>query len=105
MIGEFSTEVALSTCTANVVRTGLLLGLLSCGGDPSAPDDGPTVASVTVLPAVDSIIIGDTAQFRAEARDSAGNLITGRTVTWSAFQSPALPGLASINRASSRRSH
>lgn len=78
-----------------LVWAGTLLVLSSCGGDGSGPteNDGPAVASVTVLPAVDSIIIGDTAQFRAEARDSAGTLIAGRPVTWRVFTSPSSPKL------------
>jgi Tol biopolymer transport system component len=33
----------LDSSTAKFVHTGLLLGLLSCGGDPSAPPDDPSV--------------------------------------------------------------
>jgi uncharacterized protein YjdB len=41
------------------------------------------VASVTVSPATASGNVGDVAQFSATATDAAGNVLTGRTVTWS----------------------
>lgn len=71
---------------------GLLPLLAGCGGgEPSSPSPaGPTVASVTVIPTQDSIILHGTARFQAQARDSAGNLLTGRTVVWSTRQTPSV---------------
>jgi uncharacterized protein YjdB len=40
------------------------------------------VASVTVSPAVASVAVGSTLQLSATARDSAGNALSGRTITW-----------------------
>src|SRR6266487_3552820 len=40
------------------------------------------VASVTVSPAAASLTAGQTVQLAAVTRDSAGNVLTGRTVTW-----------------------
>ena len=40
------------------------------------------VASVTVSPASASLLVGGTQQFIAVTKDSAGNMLTGRTVTW-----------------------
>src|SRR5256714_1434884 len=40
------------------------------------------VAAVTVSPASTSVAVGATAQLAAVTRDSAGNTLTGRTVTW-----------------------
>jgi uncharacterized protein YjdB len=42
----------------------------------------PAVASVTVSPTSASLAVGGTAQFTAAARDGAGNLLTGRSFTW-----------------------
>ena len=41
------------------------------------------VASVTVSPTSGSIPVGDTLHLTATPRDSAGNILTGRTITWS----------------------
>src|SRR5207245_1388317 len=40
------------------------------------------VASVLVTPAVASLPVGGTVQLSATTNDSAGNVLTGRTVTW-----------------------
>ena len=42
-----------------------------------------TVASVTVSPSSGSGNVGDAAQFTATVLDSRGNVLTGKTVTWS----------------------
>ena len=41
------------------------------------------VASVTVSPASGSVTVGATVQLAAVTKDAAGNVLTGRTVTWS----------------------
>jgi len=41
------------------------------------------VASVTVSPAAVSLTVGQTMQLAAVTKDAAGNVLTGRTVTWS----------------------
>jgi uncharacterized protein YjdB len=43
----------------------------------------PPVASVTVSPAAASVTIGQTVQLAAVAKDSSGNPLTGRSITWS----------------------
>lgn len=45
------------------------------------------VATVTVTPALDSLVVGDSVQLRATAYDSAGNVLTGRSVQWSSGNS------------------
>ena len=40
------------------------------------------VATVTVAPASASVVVGATQQFTATLRDAAGNVLTGRVVTW-----------------------
>jgi len=53
------------------------------------------VASVTLAPASVDLTIGATRQLSVELRDARGNVLTGRTVTWSA----ATPGVASVSAA------
>ena len=60
----------------------------ACGGG-SAGDSTPpqnvasTVGSITVLPSVSSIEIGQTQQYAAVVKDANGNILNGVTVTWS----------------------
>jgi len=42
-----------------------------------------TIASVTVSPASRSLFVGQTVQLTATPKDSAGNPLTGQTITWS----------------------
>src|SRR5438094_10289378 len=51
------------------------------------------VASVTVSPAAASRTAGQTVQLAAVTRDSAGNVLTGRTVTWTTTNS----GVATVS--------
>jgi uncharacterized protein YjdB len=41
-----------------------------------------SVASVTVRPPSANLAVGDTLAFGVELRDSAGNILTGRPVSW-----------------------
>jgi len=58
------------------------------GGDSGAgsttdpPPPPPPVASVTVQPAPATVLIGATLQLWATTKDAAGNVLSGRTVTW-----------------------
>lgn len=67
-----------------------LLLLAACGGGGDGGSGGVTtppapapVASVSVSPATASIVVGQTATFSATARDASGNVLSGRTITWS----------------------
>lgn len=40
------------------------------------------VASIAVTPATSSLVVGGTVQLSATTKDAAGNVLTGRTVTW-----------------------
>lgn len=51
------------------------------------------VASVTVSPASASLSVGGTTQLTATARDSAGNPLTGRIITWASGN----PSAATVN--------
>lgn len=53
----------------------------------------PPVASVTVAPADTSIIVGTTAKLVATLKDAGGNVLTGRTITWSSSNA----SVASVN--------
>ena len=55
----------------------------------------PPVASVTVTPSSLSALVGESKQFTVELRDAAGNLLTGRAVSWSS----SAPGIASASTA------
>jgi len=46
---------------------------------PSGP---PAVASVTVAPSPDTLLVGSAVQLAATTKDSAGNVLTQRAVTW-----------------------
>ncbi|MFB6240283.1 MAG: Ig-like domain-containing protein, partial [Gemmatimonadota bacterium] len=61
---------------------------LACGGEDSmgpGPGPGPApVASVEVTPSSETLTaIGAQASFDATARDSAGNVVSGASISWS----------------------
>ena len=64
----------------------LTIGTARPGSTTTPPPPQP-VASVTVTPATTSLLVGATTTFNAVLRDSAGNVLGGRLVTWTA--SPA----------------
>lgn len=50
---------------------------------PPAPSPAPApVASISVTPSSTSLAVGSSLQFTATLRDSAGNVLTGRAVSW-----------------------
>jgi Tol biopolymer transport system component/uncharacterized protein YjdB len=60
-----------------------LLVAIACSDDsPSGPETTP-VASVSVSPATQSLVVGATATFTAALTDANGRPITGRPVAWS----------------------
>jgi WD40 repeat protein len=66
-------------------RLGWLLALaIACsGGGPTSPDpDPPAVATVTIAPASVPVSVGSTQQLTVTLRDPAGNVLVGRSVTW-----------------------
>jgi Tol biopolymer transport system component len=67
-----------------------LLVAIACSDDaPSAPATPAPVATVTVSPLTQTIIVGQTTTLTAALADAAGNPITGRAVTW-ASNDPAV---------------
>ncbi|HEX9884929.1 MAG TPA: Ig-like domain-containing protein [Longimicrobiales bacterium] len=61
----------------------LLAFLTTCGGDGGGPTGPAPVASVSVSPPSETILVGGTAQFSATLKDAEGNTLTDRAVTWS----------------------
>jgi len=87
---------------ATVTATGPLTATLTAVGSGQAQITGTSgtksgtatvnvalvpVGSITIAPTLDSITIGGTAQLTATVKDSAGNTLSGRTVTWSSSNS------------------
>lgn len=70
---------------------GTLLLLTACGGDGSAPTgserpltpSSSQVATVSVSPETFLLTVGDTVRLVAATRDAAGQLLSGRVVSWS----------------------
>ncbi|MCL4213158.1 MAG: Ig-like domain-containing protein [Gemmatimonadales bacterium] len=62
----------------------------------TAPSAQP-VASVTLSPSTASVAVGQAMQFAATLRDASGNLLTGRSVTWTSTAS----AVATINASGS----
>jgi len=61
------------------------------------------VASVTVSPTTASVPVGATRQFTAVTKDSAGNTLTGRGVTWASSNTAVSAGRSQARRRSRRR--
>jgi uncharacterized protein YjdB len=59
------------------------------------------VATVTVVPGSATLTVGDSADFTTELRDSAGNVLTNRVVSWSSSDS-AVVVIASASGSSAR---
>lgn len=59
---------------------------------PPPPPPAP-VASTSVAPSSGAVQVGATVQFTATTRDAAGNILTGRTITWASNQ----PAIATVN--------
>src|SRR6266851_6236473 len=74
-IGLFATSLVVISCRASD-------SLNSKSADSPLPSTNP-VATVTVSPSSATGNVGDAAQFTATLKDANGNVLTGRTVTWS----------------------
>ena len=60
-----------------------LLAAIACSGDdPTAVTQPVAVATVTVSPGSQTLVVGATATLTATLADAAGNPITGRPITW-----------------------
>ncbi len=68
----------------------------ACGGGDSSTSGSqvaPTIGSITVIPSVSSIAVGQTQQYTAAVKDTNGNIMKGVTVDWSSSQ----PGVLTID--------
>ena len=85
-----SQDLEVATVSADGVVTGKKLGIVqiaaSTGGQSGLAQVTVTttpVASVHVTPGNKALYVEETFQFNAETLDANGNVLTGRTVTWS----------------------
>ncbi|HYK83084.1 MAG TPA: Ig-like domain-containing protein, partial [Gemmatimonadales bacterium] len=81
-----ASDSGLYLVTATATSAGL-------SGKASVKVKRSAVASVTVAPASATLGIGGTQQFTATLKDSRGNVLTGRTITWAA----SAPSVATVN--------
>ena len=68
---------------SNLADTAIVVVSDSTLPPPPPPPPPVPVASVTVTPSTASVSVGGTVQLAAVARDSAGNILQGRTMAWS----------------------
>jgi len=92
--GRVVTWATSNAAVATVSASGLVTGVAAGAATITATSEGQSgtsamtvtnvpVASVTVSPASGSVTVGATVQLAAVTKDAAGNVLTGRTVTWS----------------------
>src|SRR5712671_1326130 len=93
LAGRTVTWASGDTTVARVSPGGLVTGVASGSAPITAMSEGKSstaaitvttvpVASVAISPATGSLRVGQTLQFAATPKDSAGGTLTGRTVTW-----------------------
>jgi len=101
--GRVVTWVSSNSAIASV-NGGLVAGVAAGSATITATSEGRSgaaavtvssvpVASVTVSPAAPSIMVGQTVQLTATPKDASGNVLTGRTVTWTSNNG----GVATVN--------
>ncbi len=100
VISWATSKAALATVSGSGLVTGVAAGSVTI----TATSEGQTgtsaitvstvpVASVTVSPATPIIMVGQTVQLTATPKDASGNVLTGRTVTWTSDNG----GVATVN--------
>jgi hypothetical protein len=70
-----------------------VFGALSSVASGTTTASTAAVASVTLSPASASVVVGAGQQFSATLKDAAGNVLTGRTITWSS----SAPSVATVS--------
>jgi len=73
--------MSMPSMTKTLLLTAALLMGIACN-DSTSPPAPAAIASVTVAPSPSTLLVGSTAQLTATTKDSAGNVLTGRAVTW-----------------------
>ncbi|MDQ2768188.1 MAG: Ig-like domain-containing protein, partial [Gemmatimonadota bacterium] len=65
------------------------LVMLSCGGsDSTAPPTPVAVASVSLTPPTNTLVVAQTVQLTAATKDASGNILTGHAIAWSSSSTP-----------------
>jgi uncharacterized protein YjdB len=102
--GRVVTWSTNASAVASVSTNGLVTALAPGSATITATSEGQSgssavtvtavaVASVTVAPATASVSVGGTSQLSATTKDSAGNVLTGRSITWSS----SAPAVATVS--------
>ena len=86
-------EVVAYRGTLNVDAVFGALSNVASGTTVAGPVSTAPVASVSLSPASMGLMVGGTQQLAATLKDSSGNVLTGRTVTWSS----SAPLLATVS--------
>src|SRR6059036_3833816 len=103
--GRAVTWATSNAAAATVSASGLVTGVAAGSATITATSEGQSgtsaitvtnvpVGSVTVSPAAVSLTVGQTMQLAAVTKDAAGNVLTGRTVTWTTSNSTVATVLA-----------
>ncbi len=93
LTGHTVTWASSATAAATVSASGLVTAVAPGSATITATSDGKSgtsaitvtlvpVSSVTVTPKNDTLTVGANVQLSATLKDSAGNTLTGRTITW-----------------------
>src|SRR5206468_1975223 len=104
LTGRIITWASNNTGAATVSATGLVTGKAAGTAIVTATSEGKAnvaavtvtlvpVAVVTVTPSSASLVVGQTVQLTATAKDSAGNTLTGRALSWASNAT----GVATVN--------
>ena len=95
-----SSDATVASVSASGLVTANALGVASVSAAAGGKSGGavitvagPTVASVTVAPTTDTLLVGETVQLTATVLDADGNPVTDRAVTWIS----AMPTVASVS--------
>ena len=100
LTGRSITWASSNTAVATVSSTGLVQAVATGSATISASSEGISgatgvvvapapVATVTVTLSPTSVVAGQTSQASAVLKDAQGNVLTGRTITWSSSSSVA----------------
>ena len=104
LTGRTVTWTTSASGVAIVSASGLVTGISAGGATITATSEGVSgtstvtvtpvpVATVTVTPPTPSVSVGSSVQLSAVARDASGNVLTGRSFTWSSNNT----GVATVN--------
>src|SRR6266851_2879166 len=102
--GRVVTWSSSAPAVATVSASGLVTGVAAGSATITATSEGKSgtatvtvtnvpVASVTVSPAIASVLVGATLQLTATPKDTAGGPLSGRVVTWAS----SVPALATVD--------